>query len=263
MKTRQNNGAYEGIVADTYDLWFAGDSFEDTAFYEECMREVPGLALEIGCGTGRLLLPYLKKGLPVHGVEPSAEMREICKEKGAGDGVAPVVYDQWMQELDLPDTYKTIFIPLASFMLVADWKEARKALELMYAHLEEGGQLIVPLFIPREHLTAPKKEWTVRRVAEQPHGTTIVLNQASDLAFNEQIQTNWNRYEIYRDGILTESSFASSKLRWYSRNEFWLMLEAAGLKDIEVYGGYDRSPLSNDGTFMIFRAWKRSSAQAE
>ncbi|CAH1198915.1 hypothetical protein PAECIP111893_01166 [Paenibacillus plantiphilus] len=143
-----NKGSYEGIVADTYDIWFSGDVFDDTAFYEKLIAEASGRALEIGCGTGRLLVPYLQKGLEVEGVDPSSEMLSVCREKGEQTGVSPVLYEQYMQELQLPGKYKTIYIPLASFMLVIDRGEAIQALQQMYLHLDEGGQVIIPLFIP-------------------------------------------------------------------------------------------------------------------
>ncbi|MBW7475487.1 class I SAM-dependent methyltransferase [Paenibacillus oenotherae] len=251
-----NSGSYEGIIADTYDIWFSGDSFEDTDFYEKMLTEVPGRALEIGCGTGRLLLPYLQKGLDVEGVDPSSEMLDLCRDKGRQRGVAPVLYEQYMQDLNLPGTYKTIFIPLASFMLVIDREEAIRALELMYNHLEEGGQVIIPLFIPREQLSSPRKEWTVRRVGQRNDGAEIVLNQASDIAFNEQVQTNWNRYEIYKDGLMLESAFTTSKLRWYYKHEFKMMLEHIGFTDVAIYGNYSCSTVTDDQSFMIFRARK-------
>jgi SAM-dependent methyltransferase len=251
-----NKEAYEGIVADTYDTWFAGDTFDDLDFYMKLMNEVPGRGLEIGCGTGRLLLPYLEKGFDVEGVEPSTEMVDICQEKGKKRGISPVIYKQYMQHLSLPHKYATIFIPLASFMLVTDREEAIQALDKMYAHLEDDGQIIIPLFIPREHLSDPSKEWTVRRVGDRRDGTMVVLNQASDISFNEQIQINWNRYELYRDSVLLESRFTTSQLRWYYKYEFVMMLEQIGYRDISIYGDYNSNPLADNGSFMVFRARK-------
>ncbi len=250
------NSSYEGIVADTYDIWFSGDRFDDTDFYYKLITEVPGLALEIGCGTGRLLLPYLEKGIEVEGVDPSQEMLSKCREKAQLKRLSPVLYDQFMQDLCLPRKYKTIFIPLASFMLVTNREEAMRALKQMYMHLEEDGQIIIPLFIPRDQLSGSKKEWTVRRVGERYDGAKIVLNQASEIAFNEQVQTNWNRYEIYMNDQLTESRFTCSQLRWYYKYEFELMLEKNGFKDITIYGGYNFTTMNEDQSFMIFRARK-------
>lgn len=172
-------------------------------------------------------------------------------------GVSPVVYEQYMQDLQLPGKYKTIYIPLASFMLVIDREEALRALRQMRHHLEKGGQVIIPLFMPREQLSNPKKEWTVRRVGERSDGARIVLNQESEIAFNEQVQTNWNRYEIYKDDVMIESRLTTSRLRWYYKHEFSMMLEFAGFTEVSIYGDYNCSPLLDDQSFMIFRAFHK------
>ncbi|NBD27853.1 class I SAM-dependent methyltransferase [Paenibacillus glycinis] len=72
-------GYYQGIAASAYDIWFAGEHFFDTDFYMKAMDEVPGAALELGCRTGRLLIPYAKAGYDVEGVDCLEEMLGICK----------------------------------------------------------------------------------------------------------------------------------------------------------------------------------------
>lgn len=42
---------YSGILADLYDLWASYWMDYDTAAYQRAMQEVPGRALELGCGT--------------------------------------------------------------------------------------------------------------------------------------------------------------------------------------------------------------------
>jgi ubiquinone/menaquinone biosynthesis C-methylase UbiE len=135
---RSSDGSYQGIVAESYDIWFSGDKFDDTDFYKKLIKESAGAALEIGCGTGRLLLPYLQEGLEIEGVDCAKEMLNICREKAEQKELSPVLYEQYMQDLNLPKKYKTIFIPLASFMLVIDRQEAMIVLEKLFIHLEEG-----------------------------------------------------------------------------------------------------------------------------
>jgi ubiquinone/menaquinone biosynthesis C-methylase UbiE len=50
-----NVESYEGILAETYDMRFSDETFDDTEFYKQMIKEIPGAALELGCGTGRLL----------------------------------------------------------------------------------------------------------------------------------------------------------------------------------------------------------------
>lgn len=44
--------------------------------------------LDVGCGAGRLLLPYLGAGLDVDGCDISADMLELCRERAAAVGLA-------------------------------------------------------------------------------------------------------------------------------------------------------------------------------
>ncbi|RYD65398.1 MAG: class I SAM-dependent methyltransferase, partial [Verrucomicrobiaceae bacterium] len=46
---------------------------------DELLRGHPGISLEIGCGSGRLLLPLLQKGHNVEGLELSREMLDLCR----------------------------------------------------------------------------------------------------------------------------------------------------------------------------------------
>src|SRR5262249_34544710 len=48
---------YRGLAAENYDLWFGEEPFWDQAFFHERLRRNGGVALEIACGTGRLLVP--------------------------------------------------------------------------------------------------------------------------------------------------------------------------------------------------------------
>jgi SAM-dependent methyltransferase len=74
---------YRGLAAECYGLWFGDEPFGDRAFVHDRPRRNGGVALEIGCGTGRLLVPFLREGLAVEGLDASEEMLAICRAKGA------------------------------------------------------------------------------------------------------------------------------------------------------------------------------------
>ena len=67
-------------------------------------------ALDVACGTGRLLIPYLRAGLDVDGCDVSADMIELCREKAEREGLSPTLFVQPMHELDPPRSYRTIFV---------------------------------------------------------------------------------------------------------------------------------------------------------
>ena len=80
-------GPYRGLCASTYDLLVPPDAVGNVAFFRELIRDAGEPALEIGCGTGRLLLQYAAAGLDVEGVDLSEEMLGICRTKAAALGV--------------------------------------------------------------------------------------------------------------------------------------------------------------------------------
>jgi SAM-dependent methyltransferase len=71
-------------------------------------------ALDVACGTGRLLIPYLRAGLDVDGCDVSADMVALCREKAVREGLTPTLFVQAMHELDPPRRYRTIFVSAGS-----------------------------------------------------------------------------------------------------------------------------------------------------
>ena len=109
-----------GLAAECYDLWFGEEPFWDQTFFHDRIRHNGGVALEIACGTGRLLVPFLRDGLAVEGVDASEEMLALCRTKAAHVGVTPTLYQQLMQDLDVASRYRTVFTPACSFQILAE-----------------------------------------------------------------------------------------------------------------------------------------------
>ena len=71
-----------GLIAQAWDL-LRGDTsnWGDRPFYRDIIRASGQPVLDIGCGTGRLLLDYLTDGIDIDRVDVSPEMLEICRQK--------------------------------------------------------------------------------------------------------------------------------------------------------------------------------------
>src|SRR5437764_10224020 len=122
MKTVMTIPQYEyfGLKASTWDL-SRGDTsnWSDRAFYLDIVREFGQPVLDVGCGTGRILLDFLAQRIDIDGVDNSPEMLAVCREKANKFGLTPTLYQQSMESLDLPRNYRTILVPSSTFTLIA------------------------------------------------------------------------------------------------------------------------------------------------
>src|SRR5580765_4633163 len=101
---------HHGVVA-TWWAEFNGDFRPHEVPYFQRFIERDGQpALDVACGTGRLLIPYLRAGLDVDGCDVSADMVARCRDKAAREGLSPTLFVQPMHELDLQRSYRTIYV---------------------------------------------------------------------------------------------------------------------------------------------------------
>jgi SAM-dependent methyltransferase len=116
-------------------------SREELAYYQRLIERDGQPALDLACGTGRLLLPLLRAGLDVDGCDLSPDMLALCRQRAALEGLAPNLYVQAMHALDLPRTYRTIYI-CDSFGLGGQRQQDKEALRRCYLHLVPEGTLV-------------------------------------------------------------------------------------------------------------------------
>lgn len=70
---------HHGLVAREW-AEFATDGGPEGAFFQRLIERSGEPALDLGCGTGRLLLPMRRAGLDVDGCDYSEDMLALCAE---------------------------------------------------------------------------------------------------------------------------------------------------------------------------------------
>jgi SAM-dependent methyltransferase len=227
-----------GLAAQTWDDFAGGEPHSDAFAFRHLIENNPGPVLDVGCGPGRLLIPFLASGIHIEGVDSSEEALAICKAKAAAMGLTPVLYHQAMQRLELPTRYATIIIPGGSFHLVTDRDEATEALRRLASHLEDGGILAMSLDDPVEELSNdPALGW-------RPHGKAIRSRDGAELRQDrrtvsvdgeEQVETTEIRYRVILDRRIVQEEFHMMKMRLYYWPEIRRMLEEAGFGEVRAH----------------------------
>ena len=242
---------YKGLPATLYDSFFPHVDEQELDFYARHIASSAHPALEVGCGTGRILLPLLERGLAVEGFDASLDMLELCRAKAEQLHLAPVLYEQRMQDLALSKQYGCIFSALGTFQQIADRDDAQRALQKFYDHLMPGGRLIVYLHLPWQDALV-FGDWHEHETVKSDD-VEIVVHEKSIHEPIEQLVFSRYRYAVKRNDVIVAQEEKELTIRWYSRYEFVMMLECAGFKDITVSAGYE-----DNGPFdvMLFRAMK-------
>jgi SAM-dependent methyltransferase len=232
---------YDGWVADAYELFMPYDAeYADDRLFRRVLDASGTPALELGCGTGRLLVRYRAAGLDVEGVDVSADMLAICRRNAAAAGVDVVVHQADIAPLALGRRFQTLYCPAGSFMLFYDRSVALDALRSYASHLEPRGTLAIALGVPWDDMNA-NYEWRVRRTATNPvDGVTVMVHEAVHCDRGAQILDSYLRYEWWdADGRIFDQRIRRHRLRWWYPDEIARTMEEIGFVDVRVDGNDD------------------------
>ncbi len=234
---------YRGMIARYWDL-LRGDTstWADRAFHLELIRESGEPVLDVGCGTGRLLVDYLASGVDVDGVDNSSEMLALCGEKASRLDLAPRLYLQRMERLDLPRRYRTILVPSSSFQLLTDAAGAASAMRRFFAHLLPGGSLVMSFMALVEH---DPSGWRLVAETTRPEDGAIVRRWSrSRIDRGARLEHTEDRYEVWcGEQLIGSAAHARSPAtRFYTHDEAVALYRDAGFADLRLTKGFTADP---------------------
>jgi SAM-dependent methyltransferase len=236
-----NGDVYYGMVADAYD-WYLGEADgAEVDFFASLVAAGRGPGLELGCGTGRVLLELADRGLEVDGVDSSGDMLAICRAKANQRGINVGLFQQYAQDMRLAGRYGSVYCPGSTFMLFIDPIEAGAVLARIGEHLRPEGRVALTAHVPQpEEATT---SWRLRREVERPSDRAVLcLRERTTLDSVTQIQTNELRNEVVVDGEVVAEEHHTTRLRWWTPEQFDGLLVDAGFSNVTITDGWNGHP---------------------
>src|SRR6266404_7491436 len=92
----------------------------DKGFYLARARETKGPVLELGCGTGRILVPIAQAGVDITGLDGSPAMLDLCRVSLRDAALSNEVVPGDMRNFDLGRKFALITIPFRPFQHLLD-----------------------------------------------------------------------------------------------------------------------------------------------
>jgi SAM-dependent methyltransferase len=240
----------EAFIADLYDLVVPYRNRPDVAFFVDEAVASGGRVLEVGCGTGRVLIPTARAGVEITGIDSSETMLARCRESLVAETdevrlrVKLITAD--MRELDLGDRFQLITLPFRPFQHLLTVEDQLACLNTLRRHLAEEGRLILDLFNPWLHVLT-KDDLGVESDAEEefttPDGRRVIRKHKiveRDL-LEQIIQSELIYYVTHTDGR-EERLVHAFPLRYLFRFEAEHLLTLAGFEVEALYNDYERSP---------------------
>lgn len=258
--TTMKDGLYSGLDAEFYDELLDGE-LDDLPFWKQLLKLHSGSALEVGCGTGRVMLPLLHAGYEVDGIDKSRRMIDLLVEKATQDGLAVDARVQAMEELSMDKIYDLIFIPGFSLQMIDSQALLKQSLHQFHSHLKPGGLLAVSLFFPWEELEDDEPgEWRLRKKVKRPDGTRLVCHQSTVINYEDQSLVVENRYSLLdKDRNPSDEELRDIRLLWFYPHEFHLLLEESGFELLDTYSDFQDEPMDEHTPHAVFVARKSES----
>lgn len=242
------------IYARFYDLDF-GEADADLPMLQQFAARCGSPILELGCGTGRVLLPLVRQGYQVTGVDVSPAMLDLAHRKLDAENLTgrATLLQQDMRELDVDGPFNLAFTVINTFMHLTTTDDQLVALDRIYQHLNPGGLLVIDLFNPDlGRLLDLRGQLTLEKVMTDPDtGHCLMRFHADKVDLGQQtIHITFIVDEIDPEGRVQRTLFPFS-VRYLFRYELELLLRHAGFEVEAIYGSYDLEEFASDSERMI------------
>ena len=215
--------AYDKI-ARLYDPW-SRSVVEDVSFYVDEAVRSGGPVLELGVGTGRIAIPIAAAGIDIVGVDLSAGMLEVARDRAALAGVAVDLRQGDMRKPPVDEQFALVLIPFRSLLHMETDLDRRTVLRAVAERLAPGGRFVFDVFAPgADDIAETHGRWLEREPG---------IWERAD--WNEQTRTLLLR-------VRGTDGEAEMSLAWLAVAEWQALLHEEGFVVDALYGWFDRSP---------------------
>jgi SAM-dependent methyltransferase len=129
--------ALEEVEADDAEIAFLKWAFEDV-----CPRDVKEI-LDIGCGTGRNLIPLARQGYTLTGLDNSAGMIDECTRRLGKHNLSATIVQVDIEKLDYQDAFDALLCMNSGLDYLLTTERIVQALRLFRRALRPAGILVL------------------------------------------------------------------------------------------------------------------------
>lgn len=229
---------------------------EDLPFWEGLARWMGNPILELGCGTGRVLIPLAQNGHTVYGIDHSPAMLSFLKQRIPLDLQANIqLIEADMVDFAIEAEFQLVLLPCNTYSSFD--KQARpKMLRCIFQHLKPGGVFAVSM--PNPNLLAvlqTNDEPEVETIFYHPESGHPVQVSSTWERLDGAVNINWHYDHLLPDGKI-ERLTATVRHHLATMEDYVTEMIAAGFTIQSTYRNFETGPYKPDASYLIIVAKK-------
>lgn len=225
----------------------------DVEFYLR-LAEGASSVLELGCGSGRVLVALASAGYDATGIEKDSDKLEAARTRALEAGVSVELVRTDMARFDLGRRFDRIFIPYTGIYCLLTPARVASALRCVAAHLAPEGLFAFDAYAADDFHTYMRPE---DHPDDQLEPVTTIEHAGERLEVLEK--SRWNRKQqrvdatylyVTEDGQIRHEQTIGH--RYLLRRQLDPLLARAGLKLVAVQGDFEGAPYDpSDGSLVV------------
>jgi SAM-dependent methyltransferase len=243
-----------------YDLAPSPFDGQDVPFYVARLPTHAARVLELGCGTGRVLVPLAPHCAYLHGIDLSNAMLAMCRERLAAAGIGrrrACAEPGDITRLDLGQTFDLIIAPFRVFQNLETDAQVTGFFDSVRRHLAPGGRCILNVFRPFAGAAEVRARWAARTADEQvwsrPFGAgqVVAFERLGGMHPDRMIFYPVLTYRYYQGEALVDEAMLQITMRCYYPAEFEQLIVDNDFRVLNRWGGYAGEPYGEGPELVV------------
>ncbi|MCP4200220.1 MAG: class I SAM-dependent methyltransferase [Proteobacteria bacterium] len=246
---------------DLYDLIHRGYA-DDVGFYRNACRGTKKI-LELGCGCGRITMELAREGLLVVGLDNHPGMLKLLETRRRtlpGGQNSLQLIDADMSDFVLSERFDRIIIPFNGLFCLLDEQAVHRCFSRILDHLTDEGRLIFDVYRvdPDDDLQQDRHgEFEFLTQVVNENGLIEVFERYIVDPAQQRIDAEY-LYKIVTRNDDIEEVVCRIPQRYLLLQDIERLLAEAGLRTLDIKGGYHGEPPDEDHPIIVVEAGKRT-----
>ncbi len=227
---------------------------EDIPFWSRLAAQSGDPVLELGCGTGRVLLPLAQAGYHTIGLDHNLSMLKFLNARiGPQTQPAPMLCASDISRFTLAEHFPLVILPCNTFSTL-DEDHRKACLGCIRRHLRSGGIFAVSVPNPQILLRSPAR--SAAEVEDEfihPQTGNPVQVTSSWRRTKHTFNVTWIYDHLLPDGTVERMTVETAH-QMIPADAYLEDIRGAGLIVTEIYGDFDRSGYTANSPHMIILA---------